>query len=52
MQKIVGLMLILIGLSMIIFFPFLDRYQPEEMAKTAALIGAILTFAGIFLLKS
>jgi uncharacterized membrane protein YgaE (UPF0421/DUF939 family) len=52
MQKIVGFTLVIIGLSLIIFFPFLDRYQPEEMAKAAALIGIILTGIGIFLLKS
>jgi len=52
MQKIVGMILLLIGLSLIIFFPFLDKYQPEDMAKSAAIIGIILTGIGIFLLKS
>jgi len=52
MQKIIGMILILIGLSLIVFFPFLDKYQPEDMAKSAAIIGIILTGIGIFLLKS
>jgi quinol-cytochrome oxidoreductase complex cytochrome b subunit len=52
MQKIVGILFVLVGLSLIIFFPFLDKYQPEEMAKSAAIIGIILTGIGIFLLKS
>jgi quinol-cytochrome oxidoreductase complex cytochrome b subunit len=52
MQKIVGFTLVIIGLSLIIFFPFLDRHQPEEMAKAAAIIGIVLTGIGIFLLKS
>jgi len=52
MQKVVGMILILIGLSLIVFFPFLDKYQPEDMAKSAAIIGIILTGIGIFLLKS
>jgi len=52
MQKIVGMILILTGLSLIIFFPFLDKHQPEDMAKSAAIIGIILTGIGIFLLKS
>jgi quinol-cytochrome oxidoreductase complex cytochrome b subunit len=52
MQKIAGVFCVLIGVSLIIFFPFLDKYQPEEMAKSAAIIGIILTGIGIFLLKS
>jgi hypothetical protein len=44
--------LVMLGLSMIIFFPMIDKYQPEEMAKSAAIIGIILTGIGIFLLKS
>jgi len=52
MQKIVGMILVIIGLSLIIFFPFLDKHQPEEMAKSATIIGIILTGIGIYLLKS
>jgi uncharacterized protein YybS (DUF2232 family) len=52
MRKILGIVLILVGLSLIIFFPFLDKYQPEDMAKAVTIIGIILTGIGIFLLKS
>ncbi len=52
MQKLIGILLILLGLSLIIFFPFLDKHQPEEMAKSAAIIGIILTGIGLLLLKS
>ena len=52
MQKIIGMGMIILGLSMIIFFPMIDKYQPEEMSKAVAIIGIILTGIGIFLLKS
>ena len=42
----------LFGLSMIIFFPTIDKYQPEEIAKSVAIIGIILVGIGIFLMKS
>jgi len=52
MQKVAGLALVLLGLSMIIFFPMIDRYQPEEMVKATSIIGIILTGIGVLLLKS
>jgi hypothetical protein len=52
MQKIIGIFCVIVGLSMVIFFPFLDKYQPEEMAKFVTIIGIILTGIGIFLLKN
>ena len=52
MQKVIGVASILLGLSMIIFFPIVREYQPEEMAKVATIIGIILVGIGIFLLKS
>jgi len=51
-KKIVGICLTLLGLSMIIFFPMIDKYQPEEIARGVALIGIILMGIGIFLMKS
>mgnify|MGYP000022055790 CR=1 FL=1 len=52
MQKIIGVALTLIGLSMIIFFPSIDKHQPEEIAKSVVIIGIILIGIGIFLMKS
>jgi len=50
-QKIFGLLSIIFGLWLIIGFPFLDRYQPEGMARFSTFIGIILIGIGIFLLK-
>jgi hypothetical protein len=50
--KIVGLSFTLLGLSLIIFFPFLDKYQPEPLGKAAIFVGIILLGIGIYLLKS
>ncbi len=52
MQKLIGLSLVLLGLSMVIFFPIIDKYQPEEMVKATSIIGIILTGIGVLLLKS
>ena len=52
MRRIVGICLTLLGLSMIIFFPMIDKYQPEEIVKTVTIIGIILVGIGIYLMKS
>ncbi|MEM5815537.1 MAG: hypothetical protein QXL14_00615 [Candidatus Aenigmatarchaeota archaeon] len=50
-QKIFGLFSIIFGIWLIIGFPFLDKYQPEGMARFSTFIGIILIGIGMFLLK-
>ncbi|MGC9200720.1 MAG: hypothetical protein ACP5F8_02035 [Candidatus Aenigmatarchaeota archaeon] len=51
-NKILGFGFLLTGLWLVIFFPFLDKYQPEEMSKSVALIGIILIGIGLYFLLS
>jgi len=51
LHKLLGLGFIVMGLYLIIGFPFLDKYQPEGMARIATIIGILLIGIGIFLAK-
>ncbi|MGC8993498.1 MAG: hypothetical protein ACP5JK_01855 [Candidatus Aenigmatarchaeota archaeon] len=51
-NKILGFGFLLTGLWLVIFFPFLDKYQPEEMSKSVALIGIVLIGIGLYFLLS
>jgi len=51
-KKILGGLLILGGLFLLIGFPWVTKYQPEEMGKTGILIGIILLLIGIYLFLS
>jgi len=50
-KKLFGLGSLILGIWLIIGFPFLDKYQPEGMARFSTLIGISLIALGIFLLK-
>jgi multisubunit Na+/H+ antiporter MnhC subunit len=52
LKKVLGFSFLLGGIGLIIFFPFIREYQPEEMSKSITLIGIILIGIGIYLLIS
>jgi hypothetical protein len=45
-----GLLLTVIGLLMIKFFPDMSDYQPAKMTMSGILIGAILTLIGLVMI--
>ena len=50
-QKIIGLILLGVGIFMIVGFPgTMGEYQPKGMAKTGIFIGIILIIIGAYLL--
>jgi len=48
-RKGIGVLMILFGIFMIIFFPDISVIQPEAFSKTGILIGIILLVVGILL---
>ncbi len=50
LRKIMGLALTAIGLFLILGFPDITDYQPENMAKTAVFAGIILAIIGLWML--
>jgi len=49
--KIIGAGSFLLGLLIVIGFPWVSQYQPEKMARGGVLIGILLIVIGIFLMK-
>lgn len=49
--KIIGAGSFLLGLLIVVGFPWIRAYQPEAMAKGGVLIGIILIVIGIVLMK-
>lgn len=48
LTKIVGGILIFVGLAFIFVFPTSSRYQPEGFTKLAIIIGMFLILLGIY----
>jgi len=51
-RKIAGVVSFLVGLLIIIGFPWSKNYQPEQMARTGVLVGIVLLGLGIYLMKT
>lgn len=51
-KKILGAISFFTGLLIIIGFPWIRDYQPEEMARAGILIGVILVAIGLYLMKT
>ncbi|MDI6798791.1 MAG: hypothetical protein QMD12_02225 [Candidatus Aenigmarchaeota archaeon] len=49
--KIIGAGSFLLGLLIVVGFPWIRTYQPESMARAGVLIGILLIVIGIFLMK-
>lgn len=41
----------MVGLSIVIFFPWITQYQSEQIAKAGILFGLILMGIGFYLMK-
>jgi len=52
LKKILGGICLLLGLSIVIFFPSEKEYQPEEMSISGVVIGIALIGIGLYLLLS
>lgn len=52
MKKVIGAISLILGFLIVIKFPSIRDYQPEELAKTGVLIGIILIGIGLYLLKT
>jgi hypothetical protein len=50
-QKIVGAGMLLLGLALVMGFPYIAEYTPDEMTNAAVIIGLILIVIGIYLIK-
>jgi hypothetical protein len=50
--KVIGAGLVVFGLVMIIFFPFIEEYQPEALSYAGVILGIIFLGIGLFLLKT
>ncbi|MCS7105824.1 MAG: hypothetical protein NZ942_00705 [Candidatus Aenigmarchaeota archaeon] len=51
MKQIIGAGCFVFGLLILISFPYIEKYQPEEMTKAGILIGILLMILGIILMK-
>ncbi|MFH8086679.1 MAG: hypothetical protein QW609_02560 [Candidatus Aenigmatarchaeota archaeon] len=51
MNQIIGAGLFVFGLLIIVCFPYIERYQPEEITKTGIFIGILLMIIGLILMK-
>lgn len=49
--KVAGAGFIVFGLAMIIFFPYIQDYQPEALSYAGVILGIIFFGIGLFLLK-
>jgi hypothetical protein len=52
LNKIFGAISFLLGILLVIFFPDIIDYQPEEIGVTGIFIGFGLIAFGIYLLKT
>jgi hypothetical protein len=52
MNKIFGAISFFVGLLIVLFFPDIREYQPEEISFTGVVIGFGLIALGIYLLKT
>jgi uncharacterized YccA/Bax inhibitor family protein len=50
--KVVGVVLLLLGVFLVIFFPWITKHQPESFGKSGILLGLIFLVIGLFLLFS
>jgi len=44
--------MLLLGLSIVIGFPYITEYTPQAMANAAVIIGLVLIGIGVYLLKT
>lgn len=51
-KQIIGAVSFFVGLLIVIGFPWIKDYQPEEMAKAGIVIGIALIAIGIYLMKT
>jgi len=51
LYKIIGGICFVIGLMIVIGFPWIMQYQFEAMAKTGILVGLVLMAVGFYLMK-
>ncbi|MEM5794072.1 MAG: hypothetical protein QXS48_02545 [Candidatus Aenigmatarchaeota archaeon] len=51
MNQIIGAGCFVFGLLIIISFPYIEKYQPEEMTKAGIFIGILLMVIGLILMK-
>jgi hypothetical protein len=51
-KKIAGAVSLILGFLIIVNFPSIRDYQPEEIARTGVVIGIILVGIGLYLLKT
>jgi hypothetical protein len=51
-KKIFGVVSLILGFLIIVGFPGIREYQPEEMARAGVAIGIILIGVGLYLLKT
>jgi len=52
LNKILGAGSFLLGLLIVICFPGIPRYQPEEMGRAGIIVGLVLIIAGLYLMKT
>lgn len=48
--KLVAIVLLLLGLFLVIFFPGIQKHQPTEFTKTGILMGLVFLVIGIYLI--
>ena len=48
--KAIGVLLLLAGIFLVVFFPGVPDYQPEPMAKLGIKIGFVFLLAGLVIL--
>jgi prepilin signal peptidase PulO-like enzyme (type II secretory pathway) len=51
LKQIIGGICFIVGLLIVIGFPWITQYQPEAIAKTGILLGLILMGIGFYLMK-
>jgi len=49
-QKMIGIILVVMGIFLIVKFPGVEGYQPHQMSITGIFIGIIILIIGIYLL--
>jgi Na+/H+ antiporter NhaB len=52
MQKIIGAGIFLLGLAIVIGFPYMKEYTPDAMTNAGVILGLILIGIGIYLMKT
>lgn len=52
LMKIVGGVMIFVGLSFVFVFPFGQKWQPKQFTNLAILIGMFLILLGIYFVLS